>query len=486
MKAIFVGIAGGSVQRCLDAVKDAVKKAERPDRLAFGVCPEENADPTPFFQAAKSAAFRLMPGEGLALKAAWQTVYGLYGGQEYALQITPEAVFLNDWDRLLLASIAEAEGEKPLLTSVLSPDAIPRVVAVKGFGREGELQAAPGMKVLYALRPPRTFLLSPAFVFGAGEWMRKAREDVWDGTGVLSLTLPAFAGGFTAFAPHVRAAGSLVPAACMEERIPAGDWDSILPEFEEEGDILFDRREAGLKARLGIYSPNGRYPVQLPLADGLRQFIRRRRETPIARVMLATALGRHAPRLPMDVHLTLFENLAELKRLSLCCYCPPEQARRLQRILPNTYARQEEPGLLSYDSEDTFLRSKLYFIAEAAYQFSFHTHYGWIDMEYIKHPVYPSAVFLWDRLTDDKIHLAQVDGEMDTGLVVVPKEKIDWLLQTASVLNPAPEMGEGDAGLFRCLAETYPDAFTLHPMKRKHMLLSLCQPFICGGMLYDA
>jgi hypothetical protein len=29
--------------------------------------------------------------------------------------------------------------------------------------------------------------------------------------------------------------------------------------------------------------------------------------------MLATAFGKHAPRLPVDVHLTLFENMAELK-----------------------------------------------------------------------------------------------------------------------------------------------------------------------------
>ncbi len=486
MKGIFVGIAGGSAQRCLDAIKDAVKKAEWPGRLAFGVCPAENTDPTPFFQAAKSAACRLMPGEGLALKAAWQTVYGLYGSQEYALQITPEAIFLEDWDRSLLASLTEAEAKKPLLTGALSPDAIPRAMAVRGFGMEGELQIAPGMKVLYALRPPRTFFLSPDFVFGAGEWMHKAREDAWDGTGVLSLTLPAFAGGFTAFVPHVKVAGRTNPAAFGDERIPAGDWASTLPEFEEDGGVFFDRREADSKARLGIYTSNGRYPVQLPLADGLRQLTRRRRETPIARVMLATAQGKHAPRLPMDAHLTLFENLAELKRLSLCCYCPPEQVKRLQKILPNTYARQEEAGLLSYSCEDAFLRSKPYFMAEAAHQFPSHTHYGWIDMDYVKHPVHSSAVFLWEALTDDKIHLAQVGGEMDTGLVVVPKGKIDWLLQTASVLNPAPEMGPGDAGLFRCLVDTYPDAFTLHPMERKHMLLSLCQPMICGGMLYDA
>lgn len=487
MKSIYVGIAGGSARRCLDILKDAVKKAEWPGRLAFGICPSENTDPAPFFKAAGLAACRLMTGEGLSPKVAWQTVYGMYGSQEYALQVTPEAFFMEDWDRSLLAALSESAADKPLLTGVLTLDASSRAVAVQGFHQDGTFQTAPGMKVLYARKPPRSFFLSPDFVFGKGEWMRAARDNDWDGTGVLSLTLSAFSIGYQAFVPHLKALGRLTAPSFPGESVPTVDEKSILSEFEEDGGIFFEKREAELQARLGIYTSDGRYPVQLSLANGLRQLILRRKEAPIARVMLATALGKHAPRLPMDVHLTLFENMAELKRLSLCCYCPQDKIRQLLKILPNTYARQEgEDGLPSYDSEDAFLRSKPYFIAEAAYQFPSHTHYGWIDMDYVKHPVPPSAVFLWDSLTDDKIHLAQVEGEVDAGLVVVPREKIEWLLETASVLNPAPEIGRGDSGLFKCMADTYPDAFTLHPMKKKHMLLSLCQPLISGGMLYDA
>ncbi len=487
MKGIFVGIAGGSAQRCLGIVRDAVKKAERPGRLAFGVCPEENADPASFFQAAGPAACRLMTGEGLALKDAWQTVYGLYGGQAYALQVTPETVFLEYWDRSLLTALHEAAAERPLLTSFLMPDHIPRAVAVMGFAPEGCIQTAPGMKVLRALLPPRTFFLCPDFVFGAGEWMRRAREDDWDGTGVIPLTANACANGFTAFVPHVPTMGRVAATSCIREHVPAGDWGINLPELEKAAGVCFEKREADAKARLGIYTSNGRYPVQLPLMDGLCQFIRRRREHPISRVMLATALGRHKPSLPMDAHLTLFSNLSELKRLSLCCYCPPEQAKVLQQYLPNTYARQEEEGEnLSYGSEESFLKNKPYFIAEAARHFPSHTHYGWIDMDYVKHPVYPNAVFVWDEMTDHRIHMAQVDGQVDTGLLIVPRGKVEWLLATAAVLNPDPALGYGDVGLFQCLKDTYPDEFALHPMEKRHMLLSLCQPMIHGGMLYDA
>jgi hypothetical protein len=317
--------------------------------------------------------------------------------------------------------------------------------------------------------------------------MHAAMENNWDGSGVLSLTLPAFISGFKAFVPHRKAIGRLTAPHFPEESIPPGDFTEILSEFEEDGGFFFDKREALLHARLGIYTPDGRYPVQLSMADGLRQVLLRKKEAPIARVMLATAFCKYSHSLPLDVHLTLFENMAELKRLSLSCYCPLDNVRQLNTILPNTYARQEgEDNLPSYSSEGSFLRSKPYFIAEAAYQFPSHTHYGWIDMDYVKHPVPPSAVFLWDALTDEKIHVATVGGEVDTGLVVVPREKIGWLLETMSVLNPAPELGVQDAGLFKCMADTYPDIFTLHPMEKKHMLLSLCQPLISGGMLYDA
>ena len=261
--------------------------------------------------------------------------------------------------------------------------------------------------------------------------------------------------------------------------VPAG--------FEEGAGISLNKREAGAKAYLGVYTPDGRYTVQLPLAEGLRQLILRRHEADAGRVMLATALGRHAPHMPLNVHLTMFENLAELKRLSLCCYCPPEFVRRLQMILPNTYGRQEgAESLLSYGDEGAFSRCKPYFIAEAARQFPAFSHYGYIEMDYLKHPVHPSAVFVWGALTDDKIHLAQVNGVVDAGLVVVPRGKVEWLLATASVLSPDAALGPGDTGLFKCLADTYPDAFVLHPMEKRHMLLSLCQPLISGGMLDDA
>ena len=487
MEGLFVGMAGGGAERCLNAVADAVRKAKHPGRLAFGVCPRDNVDPSLFFKAAGRAALRLMPGDGLSAAKAWQTVYGLYGGQKFALQLTPEAVFSQDWDELLSSALSRVEPERALITGAFSADGSPRALAVQGFSTDGGLIAAPGMKIVRAQRPLDTMLLNPGFVFGKGEWMRLAREGGLDGTSVLALSLNAFSAGFQAYANHLPAFESIPTAPLPPERLPEGELSVLAPEFEEAAGIRFGAREADARARLGVYTPDGRYPVQLSLADGLRQYAKRRRETSISRVMLATALGKAPGHLPLDMHLMMFQNMAELKRLSLCCYCLPDRLKRMQKILPNTYARREAEGELpSFSGEDAFLRSKPHFIAEAAAQFPAHSHYGWIDMDYIKHPVYENAVFLWDNLTDDKIHLASVNGTVDAGLVIVPRARVDWLVETADVLSPDPSMGPGDVGLFKCLTDTYPDAFVIHPMDRRHMLLSQCQPMISGGMLYDA
>ncbi len=487
MKGIFIGIAGGTAKRCLEMIKTAVQRAQQPGRLAFGLCPGEMADPAPFFQAAGSASLQIMSGDSLTPAAALMTVYGLYDGQEYALQITPDAVLHQDWDRCLLESLDRTGSDKSVLTCFLSPEGIPRALAVQGFTADDELQIAPGMKVLKAVRPPRTVLVSPAFLFGRGDWMCKAKNLRWDGSTVLSLTLQLFALGYATYVPHLPISGCVLAVPLPPERFPAGGMTALLPEFGQASGIFFDKNKADAEARLGIYTDSGRYPVQLSMADGLKQLFLRRREAPVSRVMLATAMGSFQTELPQEVSLTLFQNMTELKRLSLCCYCLSKQAKRLQQIFPNTYARPEgEKDTPSFTDASAFLRSKPYFIQEAAHQFQAHSHYGWIDMDYLKHPIHESSVFLWDALTDEKIHLAMVDGQIDTGLLIVPRSKVAWLYETSRVLAPDPEMSHGDGGLFKCLADTYPDAFTIHTMDKRHMLLSLCQPLISGGLLYDA
>ena len=317
--------------------------------------------------------------------------------------------------------------------------------------------------------------------------MRLAREFSWDGASVLDLSVKAYSAGYAVFASHVPVFYDDQNAAFapdfLKEELPV----DVVQEFEQASGIRFALKKASESARLGIYTKDGRYPVQLSLAEGLRQYRKRRKEAAISRVMLSTALCAAEKEQANEIKWMMFQNMVECKRLSLTCYCLPESLKRLQKMLPNTYARKEVDGELpSFRNEDAFLRSKPHFIAEAAVQFPMHTHYGFIEMDYIKHPVYEGAVFLWDALTDDKIHLASVDGVIDPGLVIVPRSKVDWLVETADVLSPDPTIGPGDVALFKCLADTYPDAFTIHAMDRRHKLLSLCQPMISGGMLHDS
>ncbi len=480
MNGIFVGIAGAEAEQCRAVVMEAAGKAVWPSRITFGVCPADTAEPERFFQAAGTAACRMMPGDGLTLQEAWQTVYGLYGGQRYAMQCTPGAFFLKGWDQRLLTAFALIREARPLLTGYLSPEGIPQAVAADGFTEDGRVIIVPGTKVLHTPNPLPAFLLSPDFVFGAGEWMATARDLKWDGTSVLSLAMSSFEAGFQAFVPNLPAVGRKAPITFPPEK---PEKEAGLKAFEKFTGISFARRETEVKSRLGLRTEEGRYSVQLPLAEGARQRLRRRQEAEGPRVMLATALGTHPMRPPLAVQLKLLENLAELRRLPLCCYCPPEMEALLRKFLPNTYARGEKEGA-AYDNEAFFLTAKPYFISQAAQQFPHYSHYGWIDTAYLSHPIYRDAVFLWNALADERIHLATVDGKPDTSLILMPRSKVGWLLAMASVLKTDPS--RGDTGLFECLKDTYPDMFMLHPMEKKRTLLALCQPLLNGGTLHDA
>lgn len=478
MKEIFVGMAGGA-EACKRAVRDAVKKALWPELLSFGLCCQADAGLGALAEDIKPAKVTALPvpGEEFTLREAWQGVYGQYAGQRHALQITPEATFRQGWDKRLQDALKMADWEKPLLTCVLTADGTPRAVAAKGFSPEGRLQLAPGTRIVNALRPVRAAFLCPDFVFGAGEWMYLAQELNWDGGSALALSLHAFQGGFRAMTLNENLACCAKSYEFLEEDRPEGELAGALKRFEQARGLSFDRLEVCAQGYLGIYTPEMRYPVQLSMAESFRQLLRRRRETPISRVMLATAMEAFPPETPEAAYLAQFANLAALSRFSLCCYCPQELVKRLQKILPNTYfARWERRN--PQDGPESSVRQKPLFIAHAARQFPAHTHYGWIDMDYLKHPLYPRSVFLWDKLADNKIHLAQVDGQPDTSLLVVPKGRIGWLSDVSATLIAASEGEMGDTGLFSRLINTYPDQFTLHPMPQRQALLSLCQPLL--------
>ena len=478
MREIFVGMAG-SAESCKRAVLDAVEKALHPGLLSFGICSEADDELEALSDAVLPAKVTVLPvprGE-FTFAEAWQAVYGLYAEQCYALQITPEAVFRDGWDKRLQDALNMADWKKPLLTCVLTKDGTPRAVAAKGFSPEGRLQLSTGIEVKNALRPVRAAFLCPDLVFGVGEWMDLAQEARWDGSSALALSLHAFQEGFRAMTLNENLAYRLEPYEFEEQGKAQEDLAGALKRFEQARGISFEKREVCAQSYLGIYTPDMRYPVQLSMAEALRQILRRRRETPIARVMFSTAMDVFPTGIPEEAYLSQFANLAELRRFSLCCYCPQELVKRLQKILPNTYdARWEQRS--PKDGTDAFVMQKALFIAHAARQFPAHTHYGWIDMDYLKHPLYPRAVFLWDKLADNRIHLAQVDGQPDTSLLVVPKGRIGWLMDVAAMLIPASEGEMGDTGLFRRLTCTYPDQFTLHTMSHKQALLSLCQPML--------
>lgn len=496
MREIFVGMAGASAEACRSAIANAVLTADRPKGLHFGICPKDQAEPAPFFQAAGSASCRVLPGADLSFSQRIEAMQSLYSGQDYALQISPNVTFTKGWDRELCALLSLCPWEKPLLSCRLHADGFPRAIAVDDFLSNGLPHFTDGTKIMFALCPPRGAFIAPEMVFGPGEWMRLSREQEWDCTRTLPFSQHVFKAGFRA---------GVLSKPLFWPRIEGQSWPvdeshqemdpSILPEFAEYTGLNVPKRLVSAAAYTGIFSADLSYPVQITLADALNDYLWGRKAIQgKPYIMLATALGKlpPAPKVPMEAYLSWFNNLAQLRHFPLSCYCSPDWAPRLQKILPNTHSQPEGEGSNRkksaqpvYGEYDAFQLSKPFFIARAARQFPSHTHYGWIDMGYLHHPLYPLTNFVWDTLADDHIHLAEVDGLPDTSLFIIPKEKVSWLMDMTSVLQATPEDGPGDTGLFRWLIAAYPDQFTLHPMEQKEALLFTCMPPYAGGNPHD-
>lgn len=492
MKEIFIAVSGIEASACRHFLQDAVAMATHKRSLFFGIVASGEGDGEALVKAAAPAGCSVffMAGD-TPLQTALEKAHSLYSGQAYALQLLADFRFMPGWDDQLRQAIALCSADNPLLSCRVSLGGVPCAIGVKGFTPEGRLRFRQGMPLVNAIAPPKGAFLSSDFVLGKGEWIHTARQEEWHMLEPTVLSLQAFSAKYDAYTMH---APIFADAPPFTNRTPDGFLQlpenalTALPQFEGFTDISFSEHKVSSAAYLGIFTPDRTYPVQVSLETALYQW-RRARRTRKAKeqVMFITAMGdTPATSMPTGARLTSISHLAELKHLPVTCYGAPDKVRALQAFIPNTYGLKAGKApvsggpLVSYGPAGAFARSKTAFLLKGATQFPHYTHYGWIDLEYQRHPLYKGTAFGWRFLQDGKIHLAKVWDRPDTSLFIVPRERLPWLAQHMAVLE-APGEEQGDEVLFLCLIATYPDAFTLHPMIEPKRLLTLAMKNSNGG-----
>ena len=187
---IFVSIAAYRDPQLAPTVLDCIAKARFPERLRFGICwqhGDEEALP-PF---AKDEPFRILDVPWQQSRGAcWARaeVMKLWQGEDWFLQVDSHCRFAQDWDAILLKSVAETGSENPILSTYATPftpgdneilEGGPLQIDFQSFSPEGIPQLMPVSfpRDFRFERPVRARFLSAGFLFAPGRFVEEVPYD---------------------------------------------------------------------------------------------------------------------------------------------------------------------------------------------------------------------------------------------------------------------------------------------------------------------
>lgn len=211
---VFISIAAYRDPDLIPTIEDCLAKAQRPDRLVFGIC-WQHADGETLPDWLRGSGFRMLDIDWRDSRGAcWSRaeVMQLYDGERWYLQLDSHHRFIRGWDDKLIRQAALTGSRKPVLSTyaaAFSPgkesDAVEQVTRMDfdRFTREGAILAAPGVMREPPGAPMRARFLSAHFLFAPGSFV----DDVpYDGDlyfigEEITLAVRAFTHGYDLFHP---------------------------------------------------------------------------------------------------------------------------------------------------------------------------------------------------------------------------------------------------------------------------------------------
>ena len=244
MKTIFLHLPAYRDPELIPTIKDALAKAQHPERIHFGICrqyhPEDEFDNLDEFR--NDERFHIMDvlyteAQGLPWARA-QINEKLLTNQDYILQLDSHHRFAKDWDETLISmhSQLEEKGYKPILAAYLplydpfnDPDGRsmePWQQQFAAFYPHGTIFIRPGLLHgwMDMKEPPMSRFLSGHFCFARSEWAKTIRHDpdIYFSGEEINLTVRSFTHGYDMFHPHKLVVWH---STMREERAGKLKWD---------------------------------------------------------------------------------------------------------------------------------------------------------------------------------------------------------------------------------------------------------------------
>jgi len=213
---IFISIAAYRDPQLVPTIDDCILKADKPDRLRFGICWQHEAD-DPGIPNSNDSQFRLLDVPWQQSRGAcWARaeVMKLWQGEEWFLQLDSHCRLARGWDTKLIQYICKTASSKPILStyacaftpgenSPLTGD--PLQVGFREFSMHGIPCFAPiGIPNWKTLKKPfRARFLSAGFLFTHGKFVEEVPYDpeLYFLGEEIALSMRAFTSGYDIFHP---------------------------------------------------------------------------------------------------------------------------------------------------------------------------------------------------------------------------------------------------------------------------------------------
>ena len=459
------------------ALHEARREAASPGTLSYALVLAEEPSPEDEARMAGLGSVLFLAPACDALRAAER----LWQGERNILLITPAARFPSGWDRQLnqtLRGCVRLAGHGAALTGYLPRDIDPvdavSPVAPAGFDPEGRLVFHRGTPLRYVKHPARAAFLHRDFIFAPAGFFRE----------VVAQGEPYFLSAFrlrwnlyTPETPVLRLQWDLPLEACS---LPEDGED--LNRFGEHYGIDFAARSVSPAAQAGRFGGHNEtyVPVQVRVQEHVRSLVSRSLYNPLCVTCCLDLPGSLSDR---ESALIRFRRLASMRSLSLLCYTEGAHVRQLTLSHPNVLEYKARYGLptslpVTRERAAAYVAlSKVFLLQHSREKFLSHSHYIWMDFDYLRYPVYDRATLDWETVCTDRITLAMVDGAPDTSMIVVPADRMLQLCRELIARCDEAVARTGswpeETGLWAGMVHDYPDWFDAMPLPGLRELFSL-------------
>jgi len=214
MSQIFIQIASYRDPELVATIADAVRKADHPGSLSFGVVWQGHVGVDPVPTEWLSCCRLLLIDADRSQGVCWarSKAQSLWDGEAYTLQIDSHMRFVHGWDSLLIRMLHHCPSPKPVLTAYppayTPPNHLhagePTTLAASHFMEQGPLSLESGIALSDRVRPQLGMFMAAGFWFAAGQFIADIPYDpqLYFHGEEINLTVRAWTHGWDIYHPN--------------------------------------------------------------------------------------------------------------------------------------------------------------------------------------------------------------------------------------------------------------------------------------------